>query len=70
MAWLRDEVSDGVDDDGGDTGGGNPVEGGGETIESDENTDGGENAGERSTDTTLGLRRDNGVSMRANEMEV
>lgn len=59
-----------MDDDSGDTGGGDPVEGGGEAIESDEDTDGGEDAGERSANTTLSLEKDNGVSMTMNEMEV
>lgn len=57
MGRLRDEVSDGVDDDSGEAGGGNPVEGGGEAVEGDDDTDGGEDACERSANTTLGLRR-------------
>lgn len=59
-----------MDDDGGETGSGNPVEGGGETIKGDDDTEGGEDASERRADTTLSLTNDReNVSAKYNDGE-
>ena len=55
LSWWGDKISDSVDDDRGNAGGGDPVESRCQTIESDDDTDGCEDAGDWGPDARLGL---------------
>lgn len=54
------EISDGVDDDCGKAGSGDPVKSVRQTVESDNDTDGGEYTSDRGPDTRLGFERRTG----------
>lgn len=55
LSWGSYKISNGVDDDRGNAGGGDPVERVRQAIESDNDTDGGEDPSDRGPDTGLGF---------------
>ena len=55
LRWGGYEISDGVDDDCGNASGGDPVESVRKAIESDNDTDGGEDTSDWGSDTRLGF---------------